>query len=304
MDAILLKAGSLMLIIAIGYGIKRRGWVSASDFPIFSNIVLRITLPCALAVSFDTFELTPALLFIAVGAFVVNLVQEVSGFLLGRRHGRAAQAFGVLNIGGHNIGLFAMPYLAGMLGPQAIAYAIIFDVGNTLAAAGVGYAWGMSLSQPERHASPLGFLRQILRSPLFVTYLFLLVLGAFHLHLPRAVISFAGIVGGANTFLAMLMIGIGLDLNLDRTRLIRAARWLAARYAVCILSALAVWFLAPFDHEIRLVIVMVLFAPIASMGPALTDESGSDVQLSSFLNTVTILVAIVVLPSLMLLLHA
>lgn len=81
-------------------------------------------------------------------------------------------------------------------------------------------------------------------------------------------------------------------------------RWLAARYAVCILSALAVWFLAPFDHEIHLVIVMVLFAPIASMGPALTDESGSDVQLSSFLNTVTILVAIVVLPSLMLLLHA
>lgn len=136
MDAILLKAGSLMLIIAIGYGIKRRGWVSASDFPIFSNIVLRITLPCALAVSFDTFVLTPALLFIAVGAFVVNLVQEVAGFLLGRRHGRAAQAFGVLNIGGFNIGLFAMPYLAGMLGPQAIAYAIIFDVGNTLAAAG------------------------------------------------------------------------------------------------------------------------------------------------------------------------
>ncbi len=87
MDAILLKAGSLMLIIAIGYGIKRRGWVSASDFPIFSNIVLRITLPCALAVSFDTFVLTPALLFIAVGAFVVNLVQEVAGFLLGRRHG-------------------------------------------------------------------------------------------------------------------------------------------------------------------------------------------------------------------------
>ena len=295
MDAILLKAGSLMLIIAIGYGIKRRGWVSASDFPIFSNIVLRITLPCALAVSFDTFVLTPALLFIAVGAFVVNLVQEVAGFLLGRRHGRAAQAFGVLNIGGFNIGLFAMPYLAGMLGPQAIAYAIIFDVGNTLAAAGVGYAWGMSLSQPERRASPLGFLRQIVRSPLFVTYLFLLVLGAFHLHLPRAVISFATIVGGANTFLAMLMIGIGLEIALPSHKYLAAARHLGVRYGLSTCFALAVWWM-PLDHFVRIVLCMLLFSPMPSMTAGFVAEAKNDVELSTFITSLSIVVGIVVMP--------
>ena len=301
MEAILLKASSLMLIIAIGYGIKRLGWVSASDFPIFSNIVLRITLPCALAVSFDTFELTPGLLFIAVGAFVVNLVQQASGFVLGRRNGRAAQAFGVLNVGGHNIGLFAMPYLAGMLGPQAIAYAIIFDVGNTLAAAGVGYAWGLSLSQPERRLSPMRFLRQILRSPVFVTYLFLLFLGAFQLHLPRAVISFASIVGSANTFLAMLMIGIGLEIALPRLKYVAAARHLGLRYALAACFAVIVWWL-PLDQFVRVVLCMLLFAPLPSMTAGFTAEANNDVELSTFITSISIVVGIVVMPMILVML--
>ena len=301
MDAILLKAGSLMLIIAIGYGIKRLGWVSARDFPIFSNIVLRITLPCALIVSFDTFELKPALLVIAVGAFVVNLVQEVSGFLLGRPHGRAAQAFGVLNVGGHNIGLFAMPYLAGMLGPHAIAYAIIFDVGNTLAAAGVGYAWGISLSQPDRRMSPMRFVRQILRSPVFVTYLVLLVLGTLQWHLPRAVISFAAIVGGANTFLAMLMIGIGLEVALPHHKYQAAARHLGVRYALSSGFALAVWWM-PIDHFVRIVLCMLLFSPIPSMTAGFVAEAKGDVELSTFMTSVSIVVGIVAMPLILLVL--
>lgn len=295
MDAILVKAGSLMLIIAIGYGIKRLGWVSARDFPIFSNIVLRITLPCALIVSFDTFELTPALLFIAVGAFAVNLVQEVSGFLLGRRQGRVAQAFGVLNVGGHNIGLFAMPYLAGMLGPHAIAYAIIFDVGNTLAAAGVGYAWGISLSQPDRRMSPMRFVRQILRSPVFDTYLVLLVLGTLQWHLPRAVISFASVVGGANTFLAMLMIGIGLEIALPHHKYLAAARHLGLRYALATCFALAVWWM-PLDQFVRIVLCMLLYSPIPSMTAGFVAEAKGDVELSTFMTSVSIVVGIVVMP--------
>ena len=115
MDAILLKAGSLMLIIAIGYGIKRRGWVSASDFPIFSNIVLRITLPCALAVSFDTFELTPALLS-------SPLAPSSSIWFRGRGFpawpgdmGGPRKPSALTQHQQANIGLFAMPLPAGTL---------------------------------------------------------------------------------------------------------------------------------------------------------------------------------------------
>ena len=64
MGEIAAKAASLILIIVIGYVIKRIGWVSAADFPKFSKIVLRITLPCALITSFNTFDITYNLLFL------------------------------------------------------------------------------------------------------------------------------------------------------------------------------------------------------------------------------------------------
>jgi len=299
MQAIVLRAGSLVLIIAIGHLIKRLGWVAARDFPIFSSIVLRITLPCALVVGFDTHPLSPSLLFLAVLSFVVCVVQETAGFLLGRRHGRQAQAFGVLNVGGHNVGLFAMPYLSGMLGPHSIVYAMIFDVGNTLAIASVGYAWGMALSRPDEKISPMRFIKQILRSPVFDTYLFLLLLGIFHLHLPRAVISFTTIVGGANTFLAMLMIGIGLEISLPRQKYAQAARYLGLRYALAFCFALAVWFFLPAERIVRAVLAVLFFAPLPAMSAGFTGEANGDVELSTFMTSVSIIVGIVVMPTIL-----
>ena len=296
MDAILLKAATLVLIIAVGYVIKRLGWVATQDFPIFSRIVLRITLPCALAVSFDTFDLTPSLLFIAVLAFGINLIQQATGFLLGRRQGHAAQAFGILNIGGYNIGLFAMPYLAGLLGHQAIAYAIIFDVGNSLAAAGIGYAWAMSLSRPDRKTSIWRFILQLLKSPIFDTYLFLLALGGLHLQLPRAVISFATIVGSANTFLAMLMIGIGLEISLSSAKYAVAIRLLAVRYGMALVFTIAMWFLLPAEPLVKVIVGMLFFAPIPSMISGFTADAGGDVELSTFMTSTSIFIGIVAMP--------
>ena len=299
MQAILVRAGSLVLIIAIGHFIKRLGWLSARDFPIFSNIVLRITLPCALVVGFDTFTMTPSLLFLALIAFVVCLIQEIAGFFLGRRHGREAQAFGVLNLGGHNVGIFAMPYLSGMLGAHSIVYAMIFDVGNTLAAAGVGYAWGLSLSRPNEKMSPMRFVKQILRSPVFDTYLFLLLLGVLQLHLPRAVIAFATIVGSANTFLAMLMIGIGLEISLPRQKYAQAAKHLGLRYVLACCFALIVWFFLPVEPIVRAVLAVLFFAPLPSMTAGFTGEAKGDVELSTFMTSVSIIVGIVVMPTML-----
>ena len=301
---ILIQALALVAIIGLGQYIKYLRWVGPEHFTIFSKLVLNLTLPCAVAVSMNKATISVSLLGITVVCIAINTALQIVGWLIGRRHSPKEAAFGVVNVGSFNMGAFASPYIAGFAGPTALVYASLFDIGNAISAIGIGRAWALSLARPDIRTTFMLFIRRMLGSVIFVSFVLLLILGLLNIRIPAPMMALVSTIGAANTFLAMLMIGIGLDLNLDRTRLIRAARWLAARYAVCILSALAVWFLAPFDHEIRLVIVMVLFAPIASMGPALTDESGSDVQLSSFLNTVTILVAIVVLPSLMLLLHA
>ena len=238
MGEIAAKAASLILIIVIGYVIKRIGWVNAEDFPKFSKIVLRITLPCALITSFNTFDITSNLLFLTAIGLLANLILQITGYLVNQRKGGIAQAFGIINLGSYNVGAFAMPYIAGLMGPQSIIFASLFDVGNSFGAAGIGYGWSRSVADEKQKTTLGGFLKLMFLSPLFDTYLILLLMRLLGLQLPDEVITFTSTVGGANTFLAMLMIGIGLELGLDAHRFKLAFKYLAIRYGFSLIFTL------------------------------------------------------------------
>ncbi|MEL4358447.1 MULTISPECIES: AEC family transporter [unclassified Luteococcus] len=298
---ILVKALSLVAIIAVGFWIKRLGWVRASDFELFAKIVLRITLPCALITSFNQHQIPLPLLGLAGLGLAVNLVLQVTALTMERRRGRQAQAFAVINLPSFNMGAFATPYLAGFMGPAAVVQASIFDIGNALGAAGIGYAWGTGLADESRRTTVGRFLRAMFSSVVFDVYIALLLLNLAHVRLPDAVITFTSTVGAANTFLAMLMIGVGLEVGLDGDRFRQAGRYLGVRYLVCALCAAAVWFL-PVPREYRVLVAMVLFAPVASMTPGFTAQIRGDVQLSTLMNSVSILVGMVMLPVVLLVL--
>lgn len=297
MGEVLVQALSLVAIIALGFAVKRIGWLSVAHFPVLSTIVLRITLPAAIITSFNDFDLSWALLSLALVGLLANVVQQGTGMLLGRRQGREAQAFGVLNIGSYNMGAFAMPYLAGFMGPQALVLASLFDVGNAVAAAGIGYAWALSLAPGAGRMSLGGFVRTMLRSTIFVTYLVILPLRLLDLSLPGPVIELTSTIGAANTFLAMFMIGVGLELRLPAAKYRQALGLLAVRYGYAAVFALGTWLLLPVPAEVKVVLCMVFFAPIAAMAPGYTAEIRGDVELSTFMTSATILVGIVAMPA-------
>lgn len=301
MKDVVIQALSLVAIIGLGQLMRRWRWVDAGHFMIFSRIVLTFTLPCAILTSFHTVTVPVAMLSLGLVAVAMNLCQQVSAYLLCRREGRATQAFGVLNTGSYNMGAFATPYLAGFGGPTALINATLFDIGNSIVAAGWGRFWAFSIARPGR-TSIGATLKRLFSSTIFVLYLVVLVMQLFRLRLPDEVMHFTSTVGAANTFLAMLMIGIGLDLDLDRRQLRSAGKFLALRYVWCTAFAVASWHLLPFAHDVRLAVTTICFAPIASMIPGFTAELGLDVKLSAFMTSLTILVSIVVMPVLVMVL--
>jgi malate permease and related proteins len=298
----LLRALTLVAIIGIGQLAKRLGWVSTSDFSKFSKIVLGVTLPCALFTSFNSFHVEFALLSLAIFGLVVNFALQVIGYLQTRRRSRQDQAFAVFNSGSYNIGAFSTPYLSGLIGPHAMIYSSLFDIGTAIASAGIAYGWGMSLAHESGRMRFGRIVRTVATNPVFVTYLTLLVMQLLSLRLPDQLIVFTSTVGAANPFLAMLMIGIGLDLRLSRSKYLDAARLLARRYLFGIVVAVGSWYLLPLPVEARLVVVMLLFAPIAAMVPAFCAEADLDVELASFANSVSVLVAILTMPTIYLIL--
>lgn len=291
---VLTKAGILVAIIAIGYGIKRLGWLKESDFGTLSIIALRLTLPCALIVSFDRFTIRLDMLFLALFGFGVVSLGQAYIWLTERRRGPKAQGFGMLN-NTYNIGLFTIPYVGAFLGPEAIIAAAMFDVGNALAGAGTGYAGGMALARGVR-PSPLGFLKTLASSAVFMTYLIVAAIGIIGWKLPAPVIGFAEVVGGANTFVAMLMIGVGLQLVLDKTAYKEALRHLLGRWLISGIGIAVLWLAMPFSHTEKAVVTAILMAPMAAMSSGFTAEAGLSVRVSVFMTTVTVLLAIVAMP--------
>ena len=55
MDALLIKTGGLLLIVALGYLLKRRGVFQQGDARLLSRIIVNLTLPGALLSSFSAF---------------------------------------------------------------------------------------------------------------------------------------------------------------------------------------------------------------------------------------------------------
>ena len=62
MQDILVRAGCFVAIILLGQFLRKINFMDETAFPILSKIVLRITLPAAIVVSFNGREIDPSLL--------------------------------------------------------------------------------------------------------------------------------------------------------------------------------------------------------------------------------------------------
>ena len=93
----------------------------------------------------------------------------------------------------------------------------------------------------------------------------------------------------------MLMIGMMFEPAGDKALLRETARELAFRYIFAAVSALAVYFLMPFELVVRQTLCIVCFAPLSSLAPIYTDRCHGNTELASFTNSMSIAVSMVIM---------
>lgn len=237
---ILTRAGSFVAIIVLGFVLKKIGVFRKEDFSVLSKICIRITLPAAIITSFagKQFDLgLMLLLFLGIGCGVIYIAL---GFLLNLRSSREQRAFDILNLPGYNIGCFTMPFAQRFLGPVGVIATSLFDSGNALIC--LGGAFGVAGSVRDGKAFDVSRIaKTLIRSVPFMTYLVMVILNLLQIPVPGLVVECASIIGGANSFVAMFMIGVGFDLAVeDRRQTGKILRLLSIRYGVA--AALAAFF--------------------------------------------------------------
>ena len=299
MQEILVKAGCYIAIIILGYVLRRRGFFGPEAFGVLSKIVIRITLPAAIIASSAGKPIDVSMLALSALGFGGGVLYMLLGWLLARGKSRGEKAFHVLNLPGYNIGTFALPFTQEFLGPVGVLSTSLFDLGNAFIC--LGGAFGVSRAVKE--GGKPNFAR-ILKAPFasipFLAHLGMVILNLLHLNVPGPIVSFAGILGNANAFLAMLMIGVGFRLNGEKSQTRTIVRLLSVRYAVGAVLAATFYFLLPFELRVRQTLAILALSPIGSAVPVFTAELGEDEGLSSAINSIAIVISIVLIVTLLL----
>ena len=288
---VLTRAGCFIAIIIAGYVLRKVNFFKEGDFAVLSKITLKITLPAAFISNFSGKQLDPSMLaytFMALGASVLYMIL---GYVIHIGKSRDEKAFGVLNLPGYNIGNFTIPFVQSFLGPVGVITTSLFDAGNAFVCLGGAFGVASSIKGTGKF-SIKRVIKALSKSVAFLTCLTMMVLGMLGITLPGPVIELAGIVGGANAFIAMLMLGVGFKLSGDKSQIGTIAKILAVRYGVALVLAILFYNL-PIELEARTALMVLAFSPIGSAVPAFTEEMGGDAGLSAALNSISIICSIV-----------
>lgn len=290
---ILMRAGSFVCIILLGYFLKKIGFFKQEDFSVLSKIVIRITLPCAIITSFSGKSVEPAMLSLTALAIGCGFLYMGIGYVMNIRSSREKQAFEMLNLPGYNIGTFVIPFVQSFLGPMAVLAVSLFDTGNALICLGGAYSIA-AMVKDGTGFSVKRLVTALAKSVPFVCYVSMLVLNLLKLQVPEFVLNFAGIGSNANAFMAMLMIGVGFKLEANRDQIRTVVRLLSIRYGVAFVLSVLCYNLLPFALEVRQALVILLCSPIGSAVPGFTEELKGDVGLSSAMNSIAIVISIII----------
>lgn len=294
MTSILTRAGCFLGAILLGWSLRRAGFFQEKDFRLLSRIVLRITLPAAIICSFSGREIQLNMLFLCLLGVAFNGIHMGLAKLLNGRRTREHRAFCMLNTAGYNIGNFTMPFAQSFLGPMGVVAVGIFDIGNAMITFGGGYCLA-AMEQNGTRLSLTGTLKTMVKSIALDTYLLMLTLCLLRITLPAPMLEFAGMIADANIFLAMLMIGVGLNITGDRAQLGMICKVLFLRYSAALALAAGSFLLLPLPLEFRQAVTICVLSPVATPMPAFTAELGGDVGLASAINSISIVVSLVLI---------
>ena len=297
MLVVLSKAIAFVLIILIGYMCKRRGVFAPTDYQLVSKIVLNITLPCAVISSFAHFQLDLSLLAAVALGLSGNCVMLFVALMLTRRETLAAKIFYIFSLAGYNIGCFTLPFAQAFLTPFAVVALCMFDVGNSIMCTGMTYALtasciGYADGRKDRF-SMKSIAEKLLHSAPFVVYISMLILSLADVQFPKSVYTFTDIVGAANPFLSMLMIGMMFEIKLDKQAMGYVKELFSVRYLISLACAGAFIYFAPFKQEVNYVIALAFMAPCTIIGPIFVEKLGGNVQLASLFNSMTIITSVI-----------
>lgn len=288
-----------LTIILIGFFIKKIGILTEDNGKIIAKLVLNVTLPALILQVFSDIEIYPTLAILPIIAFGYGLLVAAFTYFIYRGYPNRYKGLLMMTSVGFNIGLFAYPLIRGIWGEIGMEYIIMFDLGNSFVVFIISYTIG-SLYSPKIKPHKEKFnvkaiVVRVLRSVPLIALFIALIINLSGLILPLFLSDLLDILSRANMALTLLVLGIFIDLQFDKSNWKHIIKVLLTRYGFGIIVGLILLFLLPFGLEYNAVIFVGLILPIGMSAIPFSVEFGYDEKITSTMVNLTNIISFILM---------
>ena len=289
--------------ILMGFLIKKYNFISEKEGKVLSKFLMHTTFPALMIISTARVKLEPSLFllpFLCIGMGVIMIGSAIYLF-----KGLDSKLRGVLTMGagGLNVGLFGFPLIEGIWGTEALVFAVMFDIGNTIMTFGAVYPTGAYFAKKGDGKIPIKkMLVRVFTLPPVTGMVIGLSVNIFNITLPDIAFDFLGILAKANKPLVLLLMGIYLSFELNKDQMKYISKVLILRYLIGGICVASIYFLIPHSLMQSVLIVLVIL-PLGMTILPFSDEFGYDSRIAGTMVNISLLVSFVLIWALVWALH-
>lgn len=281
----------IFVFFVIGILLRSFRLASREQAAFLFRIVLYVTLPALVFLAITDAELTRRTSLLPLSAFVINVVCTVVAILYARAVKLDNRQTGALVLGaGITNMLFVFPFVLATLGREALAEAILFDLGNAVFVATVAYSMAVRFGAVKT-GTVAAFLLKTLRSPIFLAVAIGIVVNVFHWPIPGIVDEILTPLGRATIPLVLIAVGASFSTAGLFGRL--PVITLLLRMPLGLATGVFVTWALGFEGVTAAVIVVSAAAPIGFSSVTLVSNANLDTEQAASALSISIAVGMI-----------
>jgi len=284
-----------ILIISLGYILKRGNIIKEKDGEGLSRIIFNLTLPSIIIVTFSDITLESSLFLLIFIGFLYGVLIGFFGLFVFRKKQRNIKGMLGMMVPGLNIGLFAYPLVEAIFGKEGITYFGMLDVGNAFIVFGLSYLIGSFYSKEDVKLDFKTVVTKMSKSIPLMTYIIVVIINLIGLTLPSVIVDVADIISGANMPLSLLLLGIYLNFSFEKSYVKLMLQYLGLRYGVGLLLGVLCFFVFPFDEMFKYTVLLGFLLPTSMSVLPYSIEFEYNQKFVGTLSNLTIIISFILL---------
>lgn len=287
----------IILLIALGYFLKRINYLKATDSQVLSTLVLNVTLPSLVIVNLNSADLNMSFSILLIMMIVYGIVAKIIVIWFFRKYSNQMRGSVGMMTGSMNIGLFAYPLVNAIWPEKGMVYFGMADIGGAMIMFGLTYFVGSYFSEGEDQFNFKFLGKKLIQSVPLVTYIVMFTLNMSNIHIWKPAIDFFSILSKANMPLSMILLGVMLSFSIDREYLPVTIKYLCLHYGLAIVAGTLVHFFLPVsDPMIKTTLLITWLLPVGvAIIPYSIQFKYKTLPFVGMVTNLTIIISIVIL---------